>query len=315
MADNVERNRILVAVDGSEQALEAVKYVGAVFPKERTEVVLFNVSSPFSQIFSELESNPFYQSKTPQLKRWMAEEQSGIGKVMERATRVLHESGFPETAVKTHCKPKSLGIARDIVKESYNDYQAVVVGRTGLSRMRDILLKSVAIKLVGYIKHIPVIVVGGVPVSKRLLVAFDGSQGAMKGVGWVGHLLGGSSCEIVIYSLVSKNGKFWLGKREYFLPTNVADPVAHAREQLEPIMDQAIDRLLEAGVPASQIGSNVVSVDSDRGAFIAEKAAACGFGSVVVGRRGLVSFFEEVFVGRVSSTVLKESDQTAVWVL
>jgi hypothetical protein len=35
---------------------------------------------------------------------------------------------------------------------------------------------------------------------------------------------------------------------------------------------------------------------------------------VVVGRRTLVSFFEEVFVGRVSNKVLKKADSVAVWI-
>jgi len=39
-----------------------------------------------------------------------------------------------------------------------------------------------------------------------------------------------------------------------------------------------------------------------------------GFGSIVVGRRGLISFIEAFFIGRVSSKVLNMADKLALWV-
>jgi hypothetical protein len=39
------------------------------------------------------------------------------------------------------------------------------------------------------------------------------------------------------------------------------------------------------------------------------------FGSVVVGRRGLITFIDEYFVGRISDQVLKLADELAVWVI
>ena len=48
------------------------------------------------------------------------------------------------------------------------------------------------IKMSEQLKHIPVVVVGGQPEAKNLLVAFDGSRGAMKGVVCIGALTGTS---------------------------------------------------------------------------------------------------------------------------
>ena len=38
------RGRILLAVDGSDQAFEAVRYVSQLFPPKRMEAVLFHVA-------------------------------------------------------------------------------------------------------------------------------------------------------------------------------------------------------------------------------------------------------------------------------
>ena len=37
------KKKLLLAVDGSEQSFEAVRYVSRVFPPERLELVLFHV--------------------------------------------------------------------------------------------------------------------------------------------------------------------------------------------------------------------------------------------------------------------------------
>jgi hypothetical protein len=39
------------------------------------------------------------------------------------------------------------------------------------------------------------------------------------------------------------------------------------------------------------------------------------FGVVVPGRRGLITFIDEYFVGRVSDKVLELADQLAVWII
>jgi hypothetical protein len=39
------------------------------------------------------------------------------------------------------------------------------------------------------------------------------------------------------------------------------------------------------------------------------------FGGVVLGRRGLITFIDEYFIGRVSDRVLKLADQLAVWII
>jgi nucleotide-binding universal stress UspA family protein len=56
-------------------------------------------------------------------------------------------------------------------------------------------------------------------------------------------------------------------------------------------------------------------VDRDRASHIVQEAEKNNAGSIVVGRRGLVTFIDEFFIGRVSDQVLKLADELAVWVI
>lgn len=307
-------NKILVAIDGSHQAMEAVHYVAAVFPSHKTQVVLFHVSEPMSDLFDEIKTNQFYQSSLPRLRNWVVDEQKHIGEYMQEASSHLKAAGFSEDRIEIKISEKKIGIARDIVKESYKDYHAVVVGRTGASRFKDFLLKSVAIKLAGQIKHIPLIIIGGSNPGKRICIGFDGSDCAMKGVAWVGALLGGGDCKIQLLSLLSPKGPFWLDGQEYRLPADATDAFDKGSEAVTPCIENARDRLVKAGISKDNVAIRIEIVNTDPAERIVDEVVSCGFGSVVVGRRALVSFFEEVFVGRVSDKVLKKADSVAVWI-
>ena len=81
-----------------------------------------------------------------------------------------------------------------------------------------------------------------------------------------------------------------------------------------PHIKKARGRLLRAGFPKAHISIRIEVATTDPARRIVNEVLSCGFGSVVIGRRALVGFFEEVFVGRVSEKVLKKADNVAVWI-
>jgi nucleotide-binding universal stress UspA family protein len=82
-------------------------------------------------------------------------------------------------------------------------------------------------------------------------------------------------------------------------------------EQLE----EARTRLLAEGIPTEQISLRIHAVDRDRATHIVQEAKNNKIGSIVVGRRGLITFIDEYFIGRISDQVLKLADELAVWVI
>lgn len=315
MQENVPPQKVLVAVDGSEQSLRAIRYAAGVFPPDRTHIVLFHVQVQLFDLFSDLDAYPHYKRRVTGLKRWATEQKKDICQSMDSAMVYFKKKGFPESAITVKTPAKKLGIAQDIVKESYDGYHAIVVGRIGWSRFKDWLIRSTAMKLVSKIKHIPVVVVGGNPDAKNLLVAFDGTHGAMKGVVCVGALVGTSGHHLQIYSMISNEGKFWKGDEDFFIPENAEGPIDTGKHRIGRKIEDARSRLLAEGMAPDRISIKVHAVDRDRPPRIVQEAMDNNYGSVVIGRRGLITFIDEYFIGRVSDQVLKLAEELAVWII
>ena len=65
-----DRRRILLAVDGSEQAFEAVRYVSRLLSPNRMEVVLFHVITKVPESFWDIEKAPTLRQKTVDTDAW-----------------------------------------------------------------------------------------------------------------------------------------------------------------------------------------------------------------------------------------------------
>ena len=52
------RSKILLALDGSDQALEATRYASQLFSPNRIEVVLFHVTTEIPERFWDVEKDP-----------------------------------------------------------------------------------------------------------------------------------------------------------------------------------------------------------------------------------------------------------------
>lgn len=315
MQSNLPPQKILVAVDGSEQSLRAIRYAANVFSPQRTRIVLFNVQAPVFDLFKDLDGYPHYKRRMTGIKRWATEQKQDITSTMDSAAVYFRQKGFPESAITTKTPAKRLGVTQDIIKESYNDYQAIVVGRTGWSRFKDWLVKSTAMKLVAKIKHIPVVVVGGNPDARHLLVAFDGTHGAMRGVVCVGAMVEASNHHLQLYSMIESQKKFWPGDDPYFKIDNCVSRIVIGKENIGEQLEEARNRLLAEGFPTEQLSVCVHTVDREKAAHIVQQAEKNNFGSVAVGRRGLITFIDEFFIGRVSDQVLKAANALAVWII
>lgn len=315
MENNAPANRVLIAVDGSEQSINAIRYAGGIFSPQNTHIVLFHIQAQLSELFSDLGSYPHFKRRMTGLKRWATNQKTEVCNAMDSAVVYFKQKGFPESAVTIKTPTGTLGITDDIVKESYNDYQAVVVGRTGVSRFKDWLLKSTAMKLVPKIKHIPLVIVGGHPDAKNLLLAFDGTHGAMKGVVYAGSLVGKSTHHMMLYSIIDGQKKFWTDDAPFLFFEDATADIETGSHELGPHLKDACKRLLDEGIAPEQISVKIQVADGERGYRIVQEAKENRCGSVVMGRRELITFIDEYFIGRVSDQVIKLADQLALWIV
>lgn len=157
------KGKILLAVDGSDQAFEAVRYVSQLFPPKRMEVVLFHALSKVPEGFWDVEKSPEFKHKLSSVAAWATREETVIREIMERARQLFLDKGVPEDKVSVKIGERKKDIAKEIMAESQRGYDAVVVGRLGKSQLKDLVWGSVANKLIARLTDVPVCVVGGSP--------------------------------------------------------------------------------------------------------------------------------------------------------
>ena len=310
----VIRRKILIAVDGSDQALEAVRYIGMIVPPALTEIVLLSVGTGFPEVYWDMNSNPLYRSKKVKVEKWLADNQLVLGEFKEKAFKILSDAGFPEEAVTVKTQTKKTNILKDIVQESYQNYQALVVGRTGISRLKDLVVGSMAFKLIENVRHIPIIVVGGKPVSNKILIALDESIEAMRATTCIGDLAHARGLEVSLFhvfndqnlSPISGNGTTKVLDEEAVLKYN--------RNRFRPYMDEAVKHLVKAGMTKENISVDFLFHQGNAIQKIVDTALAGNFGTIVVGRRDAVGFIEGVLHGRFSNKLISSTYNVAVWV-
>lgn len=293
------KRRILLAVDGSDQAFQAVRYVSQLFSPDGLEVVLFHVTPAPLESFWDIEKDSAFTVKEAALRGWQHQQEKEIRDLMDRARQLFLDRGVPEDTVIAKVQERKVGIARDIIYESQHDYNAVIVGRWGMSLLKDFLWGSIADKLIGRLTHVPLCVVGGTPQVGRILVALDTSKGAMKAVDYVGTVGNAPNLEVTLFHAVRTLDEAILDRAE---------------ESMDSVFKEASGRLEKAGFARKQITTKLATgVLSRAGAIIAE-ALAGGYGTIVVGRRGL-SEVEEFAMGRVSNKIIHMAREMAVWVV
>ena len=316
-----EKRRLLIAVDGSEQSFEAVRYASQVLPPGKLKVVLFHVRSKIPESFWDIEKDPSFRHRLAPVAAWAMQQAKAMEEFMERSRKLFVDQGVPREAVDVKIMDREVGIARDITREGQKDYDAVVVGRWGMSKIKDLVWGSIANKVVGHLVQSPLWVVGGSPQPGKYLVALDGSDEAMRAVDYVGTMLAGSECAVTLFHVLRGFEFLSLGFEGAFVPTpevlggeELKAEFQRAEEAIKTVCNQAQDRLEQAGVKGAQINTKIVAGAASRAKAIVEEAKNQGYGTIVVGRRGL-SRVEEFFMGRVSSKVMQLAKEMAVWVV
>ena len=316
------RKRILVAVDGSESALEAVRYVGCTPPPQGIEVSLFHVMTRIPESFWDLEKDHSFHYKIADVRAWETMQEEAIKEFMSQSRQILMNCGLPQEAVKVVIEDRKVGIARDIVAESERGYSAVVVGRRGLSQLKDLMMGSIAQKLVEKLASIPLWIVGGASNSLKILISMDASEDALRAVDHVGTMLGGASgYELILFHavrgfdvfqqiigrpLLPSQEKEWLKKAE--------QEVAEAAKEMEPAFEEARKRLERLGMDPARVKQKIATGVASRAGAIVDEARMSGIDTIVVGRRGL-SKVQEFFMGRVGNKVMQLAKDKTVWVV
>ncbi len=151
---------ILLAFDDSKNAFRAVEFVARTFPPENN-VTLFHVL-PDTAVLCELHSpelTDYFISQQSNFCALEAKKKAIMEDAIKNAKGHLESAGFPENHIAIKIDTKKSGVARDILREAKNGYDIIVLGRRGLSGIKEFFLGSVSQKVMHAAKEVSVLVV------------------------------------------------------------------------------------------------------------------------------------------------------------
>ncbi|MFZ5572743.1 MAG: universal stress protein [Thermodesulfobacteriota bacterium] len=318
------QQKLLVLVDGSERSMQTVAYLkGFLTVDEGTRIVLFHVFNGLPEEYRALEGEPACLADLRRLHQYEAEQEKFIKARLEKAKALLTGGGFSDEAVEIKFSPLKKGVARDIIAEAANGYSAVVMRRRGMGALQSVILGSVAVKLMESLTFIPVIIVGPASPGRKLLLAVDSSPSAMKAVEFVAASLGGrggGGYEVCIFHAIIGLGAVRfdisgnsVGREIPDLPAQ--DTCVEAfKVKINRLFQTVREKLLASGFAAEAVSEKIVTGVTSRSEAIVREAEEGGYGTIVVGRRGL-SRTEAFFMGRVGHKVVYGGRDHTVWVV
>ena len=152
--------KILVSLDDSENAIKAVEILADKFTPDH-RVTLFSVIpdtfSLYEMYSPELtsvyisERDTFSSLENTMKERFLASQ--------KKAKEILIHAGFEEKNITLKMQPSKRGVARDIIEEVTSGYDTVVMGRRGLSGIKEFFLGSVSNKVLSAVRNVSVFIV------------------------------------------------------------------------------------------------------------------------------------------------------------
>ena len=152
--------KVLVAFDDSENAMRAVAYIATLMTKD-CRVTLFSVVQDTAAIceMQSPELTPYFKAQQDSFCALEEKKKEILTAAQMKAKTLLVDSGFRADQILVKSEPKKKGIARDIAGEARAGYDLVVMGRRGLSGIKEFFMGSISQKVLALALDVPILLV------------------------------------------------------------------------------------------------------------------------------------------------------------
>ena len=152
--------KILLAIDDSENAIRAVEFVANTFTVDN-RITLFNVVQDTATMceMNSPELTPYFTSQQSSFCLLEEKKKELVNEALQKSKTILLDAGFEEKNITIKAELKKDGVARDIIKEAQSNYNIIVMGKRGVSGIKDFLLGSISQKVFNLAKDISVLFV------------------------------------------------------------------------------------------------------------------------------------------------------------
>lgn len=307
--------KILLAVDGSLDSFNAVRYVGQTCTPEAVEISIMHVMATVPKTLRDLDKEAFFREQMKhKYDQWKRKTEKAVEAFLVDATDILVKAKVDEDRVRVILQEVKVGIALDILAESERGYDAIILGRSGFSKPQGFFLGSVSRKVAEGVENIPVWVVGGEIKSNRILLAVDVSENSHRAVAYAGDFTASTEAELTLYHVVRSFGLGTVDENSILDEEMKERFVEEVRNDVPRMFSRYTESLKSSGVARNRISSKHTFPSYSRAADILREAERGGYGTIVLGRRGL-SGAPEFLLGGVTSKVLSRAKGFAVWIV
>ncbi|MFH7320436.1 universal stress protein [Desulfurivibrio sp. D14AmB] len=306
--------KILVALDGSRHSRNTLHYLAGLFAdQDDVDLHLLTLVTgaslpPGSEWLSEAERA---NMMSPQTRKKLVAHKG----FLHEAADFLSQRGIAPERVGQEVGVSSGSVPQDIANRARQGrYDAVAVGRRGMTKLEEMLLGSVSNDIFERSRELPLWVIDGRIENQRFLVPVDNTPYALLAVDHLAFMLRGHPrAEITLFHstaiLAARPRPTPEEFHQHWEPAwceqhlNRPDGLFRAPRQI----------LVEAGFPAERISELETAAGFEPSRQIIRQALMDDYGTIVMGRRGPEAR-KGIFRG-VSDRVLLMAEQVAVWVV
>ena len=152
--------KILVAFDDSENAMRAVEFITKSFTTDH-RITLFSVILDTATIcdMDNPSLTPYFMAQKGAFCSVEDQKRTLVNEALQKAKELLIKAGFEEEHIVIKVETKKKGVARGIIDEAASGYDAIVMGRRGLSGIKEFFLGSVSQKVLQSAEGVSVLLV------------------------------------------------------------------------------------------------------------------------------------------------------------
>ena len=306
--------KVLVAVDDSRHSENAIRYTAGIYETvEKMKIVLFHVEPTISQYL--VDEARTKSSAYAELQKLMHSSHQAARVLLEKDKALMVSSGVAEKDIQVMSLPRKFGAAKDILE--YGTallYDAIIVGRRGLSGLAEVFVGSVSANIVDNSQLLPVWLVDEKTDARGIMVAVDGSESSLRAVDHLSFIFGGNPDLTISFFHVAPRLSDFCSIDFAETDTSALEAVIKQGDNacIDRFYAHALKKLGDAGISEGQIRIEVSKGGFRVGKAILDAYRKGHFGTLVVGRRGMNKQF---FTGSVSRYLVNQFSRGALWVV